>query len=123
MAIKFALVSLDKARGAIYPGQCCHALCEREVYVTYQYSMQSCSAFALMEKLVWKVSVLQVNALVHAVHSFPAHTPKRWTLVSELVTLAAAYEEGDKGTFIELQVPSKSRNTGELLSNGNNIII
>lgn len=59
---------------------------------------------------MWKVSVLQVNALVHAVHSFPAHTPKRWSLVSELVTLAAVYEEGERRTFVELQVPSK---TGE----------
>ena len=65
-----------------------------------------------MEKLVWKISVLQVNALVRAVHSFPAHTPKRWSLVSELVTLAAAYE-GDRGTFIELQVPSKRISTGK----------
>lgn len=62
---------------------------------------------------MWKISVLQVNTLVHAVHSFPAHTPKRWSLVSELVILAAAYEEGDRGTFIELQVPSKRISTSK----------
>ena len=78
--------------------------CERECY------LQHTEVFVQMEKFVWKVSVLQVNALVHAVHSFPAHTHKRWSLVSELVTLATAYEEGERRTFIELQVPS---NTGE----------
>ena len=61
---------------------------------------------------MWKVSVQQVYMLVHAVHSFPVHTPKRWALVSELVTLTTQYEEGDEGTFIELQMPS-SGNTGK----------
>ena len=60
----------------------------------------------MMEACVWKISV---NALVHAVHSFPAHTPKRWSLVSELVTVAAAYE-GERRTFVELQVPTKTGN-------------
>lgn len=62
--------------------------------------------FAIMEKPVWKVSILQVNALIHAVQSFPAHTPKRWMLVSEFVNLATAYEDGVKGTFIQLQIPT-----------------
>lgn len=32
-----------------------------------------------------KVSLLHVNALVHAVNSFPLNTPKRWSLISHLV--------------------------------------
>jgi len=35
----------------------------------------------------WKINVLQLNALVHAVDSFPPNTPKRWSLVSQLVCL------------------------------------
>ena len=32
-------------------------------------------------------SMLQVNALVHAVNSFPEKMPKRWSLISQLVSL------------------------------------
>ena len=75
--------------------------CERDC-TCMQYSLHN-SLFRW--KTLWKVSVLQVNALVHAVQ---AHTPKRWSLVSDLVILAASYKEGDRRTFVELQVPSES---------------
>ena len=44
-----------------------------------------------------RVSLLQVNALVHALHSFPEGMAKMWTLMSQLVRLA---KEGE-GTAAE----------------------
>ena len=34
-----------------------------------------------------RVSMLQVNALVHEVNSFPEKMPKRWSLISQLVSM------------------------------------
>lgn len=66
--------------------------------------------------------MLQVNALVHAVNSFPEKTPKRWSLISQLVSLvaqddtaAAAYMElatniqPTKGTLLSLSTLWLSR--------------
>ena len=38
-------------------------------------------------KMKWRVSLLQINALVYAVNNFPESTPKRWSLISQLVCL------------------------------------
>ena len=103
LATLHEIISLDEARGAIYPGRATHNYHANVIVLAY--NIQSTQQFVQMEN---SLSVLQVNALVHAARSFPAHTPKRWSLVSELVILAALYEEGDRRTFVELQVPSKS---------------
>ena len=64
-----------------------------------------------MEKV--KLSVLQVNALVHAVNSFPENTPKRWSLVSELVSIVSRAEDGGSPPFIEVKINLK--HAGKLL--------
>ena len=50
----------------------------------------------------WRESLLQVNALVHAVGSFPESTPKRWALISQLVCLAKEWESTETAACIEL---------------------
>ena len=42
----------------------------------------------------------QVNALVHAVNSFPERMPKRWSLISQLVSLVQ--ESAREGVYIDL---------------------
>lgn len=64
-----------------------------------------------MEKV--KLSLLQVNALVHAVNSFPENTPKRWSLVSELVSVVSHVEDGGNPPFIEVEI--NLRHAGILL--------
>ena len=59
------------------------------------------------------MSVLQLNALVHAVNSFPENTPKRWSLVSELVSMVSHMEDGGSPPFVEVEI--NSRHTGKLL--------
>ena len=34
----------------------------------------------------WRVKLAHVHALLHAVNSFPANTPRRWQLVSQLLS-------------------------------------
>ena len=40
----------------------------------------------------WRVKLADVHALVHAVNSFPANTPRRWQLVSQLLSFV---DDGD----------------------------
>ena len=55
-----------------------------------------------------KASLLQVNALVHSVNSFPAFTPKRWSLVSQLVTFSSSIEGGGGPPIFEVEIPDDS---------------
>ena len=80
--------------------------CHANVYTIKNSSVRDIMS-GKMEK--WKASVLQVNALVHAVNSFPACTPKRWSLVSQLVTLISESEGGGCPLFIEFDIPSRDK--------------
>ena len=93
---------LAKLKSALALEPRCHAT----VYTIKNSSVRDIMS-GKMEK--WKESVLQVNTLVHAVNSFPACTPKRWSLVSQLVTLISQSEGGGCPPFIEFDIPSRDK--------------
>ena len=46
----------------------------------------------------WRVKLAHVHALVHAVNSFPANTPRRWQLVSQLLS----FVNGGESSMLEV---------------------
>ena len=59
-----------------------------------------------------RVSVLQVNALVHAVNSFPDGMPKRWSLISQLVSMVDESIQLEEAAYIhfDINTPGKKGN-------------
>ena len=53
-----------------------------------------------------RASLLQVNSLVHAVQSFPESMPKRWVLLSQLVSLAKEWESGSTAETVYINIGS-----------------
>lgn len=53
--------------------------------------------------------MVDVHGLVYAVKCFPENTPRRWQLISQLIS----YSSDDGGTFVEVGLPSTNE-TGKL---------
>lgn len=52
----------------------------------------------------WRVKLTEVHALVYAVNCFPENTPRRWYLVSQLLSYC---NDGQGGICVEVGLPSE----------------
>lgn len=70
----------------------------------------------------WRASLLQINALIHGIKNFPESTPKRWSLISQLVCLAGTDTE-QEGIEVSMgQVGDSTRGKFSATVYHNNII-
>ena len=63
---------------------------------------KSILATTAKQLISWRVKLTDIHALAHAVNCFPENTPRRWQLVSQLIS----YCSDDGGTIVEVGLPS-----------------